>query len=182
MFHGGQVSILTHCFAPMRNVSRVPVQERHGQDEVDGDASISSQVQISIDQKKKKEDTQTGWNGSSEGGNTHMALYAKLRKRSAFTNRWRDWKYGSWDATRSISSATARWWSSLRDGMSFMASAISSRKRTDRGSGTYAAVSVRSSFRYLFVLPHLLLRNFKPPPPYGVNRHAMESQELGGIR
>lgn len=54
MFHGGQVSILTHCFAPMRNVSRVPVQERHGQDEVDGNASISSQVRISIEQKEKE--------------------------------------------------------------------------------------------------------------------------------
>lgn len=165
MFHGGQVSILTHCFAPMRNVSRVPVQERHGQDEVDGNASISSQVWISIDQKEK------GYTNRSErifgggGGNTHMALYAKLRKRSAFTNRWRDWKYGSWDATRSISSATARWWSSLRDGMSFMASAISSRKRTDRGSGTYAAVSVRSSFRYLFVLPIFCYEISTPPPP-----------------
>lgn len=52
MLHGGQLSILTHCFAPMRNVSRVPVQERHGQDEVDGDASISSQVRISIDLQK----------------------------------------------------------------------------------------------------------------------------------
>lgn len=56
MFHGGQVSILTHCLAPMSNVSRVSVQERHGQDEVDGDASISSQFRISTD----KIVTQTG--------------------------------------------------------------------------------------------------------------------------
>lgn len=49
MFYGGQMSVLTHCFAPMRNVSRVPVQKRHGQDEVDGDASMSSQFRISID-------------------------------------------------------------------------------------------------------------------------------------
>lgn len=53
MFHGGQLPILTHCFTPMRNVSRVPVQERHGQDEVDGDASVSSQVRISTDYQKK---------------------------------------------------------------------------------------------------------------------------------
>lgn len=54
MFHGGQLSILTHCLAPMRNVSRVPVQERHGQDEVDGDASISLQVRISVEKKRKE--------------------------------------------------------------------------------------------------------------------------------
>lgn len=97
--------LLTHCFTPMRYVSRVPVQKRHGQDEVDGDAPMPSRFLISIDQRDVRWDRcfERGWMGG-----TYMALYAKLRKRSAFAHRWRDWKYASWDAMRSISSATAR--------------------------------------------------------------------------
>lgn len=43
--------LLTHSFAPVRYISRVPVQKRHGQDEVDGNSPMSSRFLISIDKK-----------------------------------------------------------------------------------------------------------------------------------
>lgn len=65
-----------------------------------------------------------------------MALYIWERNKSTLAQRFRDTKYSSWEAMRSISKATCKPLSSLKAVEKLEASAMSSWMKYDLGSVT----------------------------------------------